>query len=178
MSAWKDTYLNWASINLTVVTNAITLNSQEMETGNSIRGELAWEIHRVEWHMEGYGQVVSSEADASDCVAFSLSAIPGLASMQYATDVGTIDSLQIFGSAHITTSGYSKMFDKAPYTHHFLPPMIFARPKITLYGMCLGGNTLFSGGVYVTAKIGYTTVKITDPKLYAEIAETWGPTAG
>lgn len=161
----SDMYMNFLDASVTTdATASTTLASAEVATGLSIRGGLAFLIHKVEvmWPFLDFGAnpnhirvMLSTKADQA--------ALPDIG------DQGAISGAQM--CVDFSASGGLNL-EENPKILNYLPPIPVASPKIVAYVDCLADDAAWRGKE-VGVRVGFTTVKI-DSKLYTELAETWG----
>lgn len=158
----SDLYMNFLDASVTLGADSSVLAQSEVSTGLSIRGQLAFLIHLVQFQPVAIGQGVT--ADLACCVSTraDLTTMPDLGAN------GTIDKW--FMDLDHAALGTDRMI--GPWNHNFLPPIPVAAPKIVTYAKASVNNAVFQNKK-INVRIGYTTVKI-DSKLYTELAETWG----
>jgi len=158
----SDMYMNFLDASVTLGATSTDVVSTEIATGLSIRGGLAFLIHKIEYAIEVLGATVTAGIDVA------LSTRAGEATVPELGDQGTIDSL-IFDSDHSATGANDRIW---PVTHPFLPPIPVASPKIVAYATCSINNAVYQSKK-IHIRLGFTTVKI-DSRMYTELAETWG----
>lgn len=148
-----DLYMQWCA--LEVANSVITVQEAYFNTGLSIRGGLMWLIHLVEFYHHGL------MGAAQEGEEMGVSALRGLGQViPKPVDKGCI------AYSHLEACLAGGIF-KAPDVHHYLPPLPFAAPNVSLYAQHDSGaeHRMF-------VRIGFTTTPL-GAKEYAELAETW-----
>lgn len=162
MVASKDIYMQFRGTSLAIDgTNSTTVVRVDMETGLTIRGGLAWLIHKIEARWSDFPEV-------DNTIRWGLSALSTLAGLPNINGDGTLAIGE--STVRLTTSGIATFVQ--PHVQRFLPPLVYARSKISLYA----GSQADEAGIrgdFLDVRIGYTTVKL-DPAVLTEIIETWG----
>lgn len=158
----KDLYMQFLDVSVLLDGSDIrTLVSGKVDTGLSIRGELAFLIHKIEV-LFATGQDTGGLQTVSLCTLGSLAAMPDLGGQ------GVLCKAER-GLAW-ATSGITQI--TGPTALHYLPPLPLAAPEIHVYAQ---GDTDISAlrGQKIEARLGFTTIPL-DAAMYTEIAETWG----
>jgi len=155
--------MNLATIPAQEGLTAATLHSQSLNTGLSLRGELIWLIHQVEFFVYPYPSLSNTQWNLQVC----LSTQSGLSSFPDADQRGVIASHYY---THLyPSSGNQWWVDEDPFIHSYLPPIPLASSMVIMY--VYSNMTVASTNVWT--RIGYTTVPLTSAT-YLEIAEAWG----
>lgn len=158
----SDVFMNFAMIRATInAANSSTLAKGSVQTGLSVRGNLAWLIHRLEL-------IIPTQNDGYNWVDAVLSANPGHSTLPSLDDDGVIAHMR--EGFNIKTSGASPI--DFPKKDTFMPPVIYAKKTMNLY---VKSNTDYAGyrNKDVLIRIGYTTIPV-EEGTYTEVAETWG----
>lgn len=158
----SDMYMNFLDATVTMGATSTDVVSTEVATGLSIRGGLAFLIHKVEWCFNNIGAAATSYLEAA------LSTRSGETSVPELGDQGTIDRYFLDCNGGTSSSFYQSL----PIHHNFLPPIPVAAPKIVCYATASVDTAVFRSKT-LECRIGFTTVKI-DSRMYTELAETWG----
>lgn len=156
----SDVLMQFAVVNATWAGDTSVLAEGAHQTGLSIRGGLMWLIHLIELYLPRVLDAIDNR------LYMSLSAMAGRTSMPSVTAKGTL--MQIEQSIGLTTSG--AVVAHSPIVHHYLPPIPFAGPNLSLYLQTDNDAAEVSAGSY--ARVGFTTQAV-DSASYAELAEVW-----
>lgn len=163
MSGGKDLYMNFMSIDVDLdAADSTTVVEQQVNTGLSVRGGLAWLIHLVEIYF----------TDASVHQNYLLAA---LSTRHGETEVPTIFDGGCIAAARrdsFTAGSAYWTFDYQPKQINYLPAIPIAAQSISLYAASETNSATYQGET-IEVRIGYTTVEL-DAKMYLEIAEAWG----
>jgi len=159
----SDMYMNFLDASVTLGATSTDVVSTEIATGLSIRGGLAFLIHKIQYKMFEIGQ-----AGVTANIPIALSTRAGEGSVPELGDQGCIDAALV--DVNAGAAGAETRI--TPFEHGFLPPIPVASPKIVAYATCSANNATYQSGK-IEIRIGFTTVKI-DSKMYTELAETWG----
>ena len=157
-----DAYMNFKAVEGGTGADSDALQEYEETTGLSVRGQLVWLIHKIEWFFDVYFTTNFLSVNAA------LSTVSGLSAMPEITDIGCVARVRC--GFNMVTSGASRYNE--PFTQSFLPPIPLAAPKLNLY---VQGAADHADGQNkdVNCRIGFTTTAL-DSAMYTEIAETWG----
>lgn len=149
-----------------IATDAADANALQevvIPTGLTISGDFAWLIHSFEFELaEFFGVVV---ADAR--VRLGLSVQQGLAAMPEIVDAGCIHQFD----TNIIRDGVGPEFMVNPFEKVWLPPVIIAAPRISLYLEVIPDAAEWRA-LTSRMRLGYTTIPI-DTKAYYELLQTW-----
>jgi hypothetical protein len=141
-------------------TDSTDLTEAVKPTGISIRGKLAFLVHLIEWSHWFDG--------ATNVIHMALSTRQGLTVMPSNTDDGVLGRCDRQVTV-TTTGGHSEI---NPVQMHYLPPIPFAAPQLSLYTETLTDVANLRGD-FNRVRLGFTTTPLT-AAMYTEIAETWG----
>ena len=156
-------YMNFMDVSATLDSaNSSTLVEEEVATGLSIRGGLAFLIHKVEIIPADIRGTVAEQTLVALSTKAGLTTIPELG------DSGCI--LKYEDTFVYASSGVG--FEHGPKHFNYLPPIPLAHPKIVTYVQTIADEASFRS-VKVQIRIGFTTIKV-DNKMYTELAEVWG----
>jgi len=167
MASANDLYVNFKDLSVTLdASDPNTLVSEDHATGLSIRGGLAYLIHKLEvFFPDEQGRLAAHSG-----LEVGLSTRKGLVALPALGDPGTIAKCQRYFS--VATSGMA--YDAQPKLVSYLPPIPFAFPNITLYAQELSGTNHASlRGTDVQVRMHFTTEKMSNA-LLQEISEVWG----
>lgn len=161
----RDAFMNYAAW-ATVSADLATLRSGTLNTGLSIRGGLAWLLHKVEAYLSTI--IPITETDQSESIQVAVSTIPNQAGIPDWTSQGTVDYWNIESNVRLTTSGAWQTLFRQPLESVHLPPVPLASPQLVGYAISDRAHT-----AAVTFRVQFTTQTL-DQALYQEIAEVWG----
>lgn len=158
----SDLYMNFLECSVTMnASNSSTLESSAVNTGLSIRGQLAFLIHKIE-------VVPPYQGNTEEVIRYAISTRDDLSTMPSLGDKGTV--FHGHQDYRLATSG--AIIALMPHVFDYLPPVPVASPKLVAYVQTAADDSSYRG-LELQMRIGFTTVKI-DSRMYAELAETWG----
>jgi len=157
----RDLYMQFKDVSGQMAASATTLNEREPAPGMSIRGMLAFLIHKIEIWSPDWGTNTRGGT-------FALSTISGLAAMPSLSDKGLL--CKVKSDVFFVTNGAG--YVESPIQLGYLPPVPLVAPNISMY--CIADQAHADiNGKEIEARICFTTVPL-DAAMYTEIAETWG----
>lgn len=144
-------------------TDSTTLVEAEVHTGLSIRGQLLWLIHLVEFFIPMVATVAFNGVSAVVSTIQELAVLPDLG------DRGTVAwARKEYDLAGATLGAISD----SPQRLAYFPPIPLAAPMLSLYAEGLVDIASMRGRP-VIARLGFTTTHL-DAASYQELAEVWG----
>lgn len=160
----SDLFMQFASVITTFGAATNALFEASVQTGLSVRGQLAWLIHQVEFFMP-WGP---AWAAAGASMQMALSTRLASAVIPRPEDPGFIAGQQS-GAERATEGGNAGV---TPLVSRYLPPVPIAAPQLSFYIESAADVPAWQNESCV-ARIAYTTVPIEVP-LYTELLEVWG----
>lgn len=158
-----DLFMNWMDVSVTSdAANSSTLVEGQVKTGLSVRGQMAYEIHKVEFYPADTS-VANSIQTICICTEADLATMPNLG------DKGVICKMR-----------ERLMYAGAAFAHGLLRPIVWksepatplAAPNISIYYQTAADEAALRSQT-IEARIGFTTIPL-DSQVLMEIAETWG----
>lgn len=157
----KDAFMNFKGVKVSLdAADSSALVEARLETGLSIRGGLAWLIHKIEVYMKA--------ADADYTLRVALSTRQGLTGIPLLNDDGTVCYFEERGM--LVTEGFPII--QRPLQAGYLPPVPLASAMLSLYAKT-AADVATLRAKEIELRIGYTTTPL-DAALYTELHETWG----
>lgn len=158
-----DMFMNFAGVaSRSHPTSGDTLQETVFQTGLSVRGQLIWLIHLVEF----YTALLTANNSGWDV---ALSTRQGLPTMPQLNDHGLIARIRYrYGGA--IAAGMFVQPD--PQRQSFLPPLPISAAALSVYIQGFADHA-DSDDQDMPLRIGFTTAPV-DAGTYVEIAELWG----
>lgn len=168
-----DMFLQFAPFAGELGSPTTALQELQVGTGLSIRGQLIWLIHWVEFWLDL--SAIMSETTFVDAEFWQvISTRKGLSVIPTLDDDGVVAVCmhQVNVKAAAGTAENVANVNVQPIRQQFLPPVPLAAPNLSLYSVC-ADSVPVSVAAPSVARIGFTTAPL-DAAAYTEIAETWG----
>lgn len=158
----RDMYMQFKDVSVEYDgSDSSVLVEGQVDTGLSVRGQLIWLVHLVEFFF-------ADDEGASQAQYVRICTRRGLVVLPDIGDNGVISGAE--RQLVVITSGTG--FTMQPLVNHYLPPIPLASPQLSIYAETRTNEVTLRGDT-VEARLGFTTAPL-DSAAYTEIAETWG----
>lgn len=162
----EDVFMNLATIRTAFdAADATVLTEEVLETGMTPFSDKPWGmvVHKVEFVFQGLYAL-----DAANGAVCTLSTRQGLSTLPRLADIGTIAT----ADEQLVANGANPVM---PYVTDFLPGVIIATPRLSVYVKLINANDIQMQGTLVDVRIGFLTVPMTQQK-WNEVNQTWALT--